>query len=184
MTTATETETQARFVQVPAGLISSLRRALANDRDPLEAVNLLRQVGYEVGEAVHQALSEHLAATAGGDAGEIDTDAFWQGVSDYFESIRWGRVEHRRLHPGVGALELVDWIEAGSDGGPQGCHLSTGFFTDLLGRVAGDGVVVMEVPAEAGRSRLLFGNGDTLGAVYQSIASGASLDEALAQLQS
>jgi hypothetical protein len=169
MTTATETETQARFVQVPAGLISSMRRALANDRQPLEAVNLLRQVGYEVGEAVHQALAGHLAAN-GGDARELDADAFWQGVSDYFE--------------GVGALDLVDWIEAGSDGGPAGCHLSTGFFTDLLGRVAGDGVVVMEVPAEAGRSRLLFGSGETLGAVYQSLAGGASLDEALGRLQS
>ena len=181
MTTATETETQARFVQVPAGLISSLRRALANDRQPLEAVNLLRQVGYEVGEAVHQALSDHLAA-AGGDASEIDADAFWQGVSDYFQSVGWGRVEHRRLHPGVGALDLVDWIEAGSDGGPAGCHLSTGFFTDLLGRVAGDGVVVMEVPAEPGRSRLLFGSGETLGAVYQSLAGGSTLDDAIAQL--
>jgi hypothetical protein len=94
----------------------------------------------------------------------------------------WGRVEHRRLHPGVGALDLVDWIEAGSDGGPAGCHLSTGFFTDLLGRVAGDGMVVMEVPAEGGRSRLLFGSGETLGAVYQSLAGGASLDNAIAQL--
>jgi hypothetical protein len=180
MTTATETETQARFVQVPAGLISSLRRALANDRQPLEAVNLLRQVGYEVGEAVHQALAGHL----GGDAGEQDADAFWSGVSDYFQAIGWGRVEHRRLHPGVGALDLVDWIEAGSDGGPAGCHLSTGFFTDLLGRVAGDGVVVMEVPAEAGRSRLLFGSGETMGAVYQSLAGGATLDEALGRLES
>ena len=179
MTTATD----SRFVQVPAGLISSLRRALANDRQPLEAVNLLRQVGYEVGEAMHQALSDHLAA-AGGDARELDADAFWQGVSGYFQSIGWGSVEHRVLHPGVGALDLVDWIEAGSDGGPQGCHLSTGFFTDLLGRVAGEGVVVMEVPAEAGRSRLLFGNGDTLAAVYQSLAGGATLDEALGRLES
>ena len=181
MTTATETETQARFVQVPAGLISAMRRALADDRQPLEAVNLLRQVGYEVGEAVHQALSGHLAAN-GGDARALDAEAFWQGVSDYFEGVGWGRVEHRRLHPGVGALDLVDWIEAGSDGGPAGCHLSTGFFTDLLGRVAGDGVVVMEVPAEGGRSRLLFGSGETLGAVYQSLAGGASLDHAIAQL--
>jgi hypothetical protein len=182
MTTATETETQARFVQVPAGLISSLRRALANDRQPMEAVNLLRQVGYEVGEQVHQALSEHLAASGG--VGEQDADAFWAGVSDYFEGVGWGRVEHRRLHPGVGALDLVDWIEAGSDGGPAGCHLSTGFFTDLLGRVAGDGVVVMEVQGEPGRSRLLFGSGETLGAVYQSLASGASMDDALARLES
>ena len=177
MTTATETETQARFVQVPAGLISSVRRALASDRPPLEAVNLLRQVGYEVGEAVHQALSDRL-----GDARELDADAFWEGVSGYFQEMGWGRVEHRRLHRGVGALDLVDWIEAGSDGGPAGCHLSTGFFTDLLGRVAGDGVVVMEVPAEPGRSRLLFGSGETMGAVYQSLAGGASLDHAIAQL--
>lgn len=177
------TATDARFVQVPAGLISSMRRALANDRQPMEAVNLLRQVGYEVGEAVSQSLTGHLGAS-GGDPGELDADAFWGGVSDYFEGLGWGRVEHRRLHPGVGALDLVDWIEAGSDGGPAGCHVSTGFFTDLLGRVAGAGVVVMEVPAEAGRSRLLFGSGETLGDVYQSLSTGASLDDALARLQS
>lgn len=176
------TATDARFVQVPAGLISSLRRALANDRQPMEAVNLLRQVGYEVGEAVSQNLTRHLGD--GGSAGEVDVDRFWSGVSDYFEGLGWGRVEHRRLHPGVGALDLVDWIEAGSDGGPAGCHVSTGFFTDLLGRVAGAGVVVMEVPAEAGRSRLLFGSGETLGDVYQSLAGGATLDEALGRLQS
>ena len=175
MTTATD----ARFVQVPAGFISSLRRALATDRQPLEAVNLLRQVGYEVGEAVSESLTARL-----GDAGEVDVDRFWSGVSDYFQELGWGRVEHRRLHPGVGALDLVDWLEAGSDGGPAGCHVSTGFFTDLLGRVAGAGVVVMEVPAEPGRSRLLFGSGETLGEVYQSLATGASLDDALARLQS
>ncbi len=181
--TDTATATQAKFVQIPAGMISSMRRALAGDREPLEAVNLLRQVGYEAGEQVHAALAGRLAAD-GGDPREMDADRFWQGVSDYFEGIGWGRVEHRRLHPGVGALDLVDWLEAGSDGGPAGCHLSTGFFTDLLGRVAGAGVVVMEVPAEPGRSRLLFGSGETLGEVYQSLASGASLDEALGRLQS
>ena len=180
--TDTATATELKFVQIPAGMISSMRRALASDREPLDAVNLLRQVGYEAGEAVHAALAGHLAG--GGDARELDAERFWQGVSDYFERIGWGRVEHRRLHPGVGALDLVDWIEAGSDGGPAGCHLSTGFFTDLLGRVAGAGVVVMEVPAEPGRSRLLFGSGETLGEVYQSLASGASLDEALGRLQS
>jgi hypothetical protein len=177
------TATDARFVQVPAGLISSMRRALANDRQPMEAVNLLRQVGYEVGEAVSLSLTGHLGA-AGGDPGELDADAFWGGVSDYFEGLGWGRVEHRRLHPGVGALDLVDWIEAGSDGGPAGCHVSTGFFTDLLGRVAGAGVVVMEVPAEQGRSRLLFGSGETLGDVYQSLSTGATLEDALRRLES
>ena len=177
------TATQAQFVQVPAGLISSVRRALAGDRDPLEAVTLLRQVGYDVGAAVSAGLGDHLRAENGGvEPLGLDPERFWGGTSRYFEALGWGRVEHRRLHPGVGALDLVGWLEEGSDGGPAGCHLSTGFFTDLLGRVAGEGVVVMEVPAEAGRSRLLFGSGETLGAVYESLASGATLDDALARL--
>jgi len=174
----------ANFVQVPAGLISSVRRALAGDRDPLEAVTLLRQVGYDVGAAVSAGLGDHLTLAHGGaDPLSLEPEVFWAGVSDYFERLGWGRVEHRRLHPGVAALDLVGWLEEGSDGGPAGCHLSTGFFTDMLARVAGDGVVVMEVPAE-GRSRLLFGSGETLGAVYEALASGASLDDALARLGS
>lgn len=174
----------ANFVQVPAGLISSVRRALAGDRDPMEAVTLLRQVGYDVGAAVSAGLGDHLSVAHGGaDPLALDPEVFWAGVSEYFERLGWGRVEHRRLHPGVGALDLVGWLEEGSDGGPAGCHLSTGFFTDMLARVAGDGVVVMEVPAE-GRSRLLFGSGETLGAVYEALASGATLDDALARLGS
>jgi hypothetical protein len=176
------TDTDTGFVQIPAGMISSMRRALTSDRDPGEAVNLLRQVGYEVGEAVHQGLHQHLSAT-GADPHGLDADHFWRGVSDYFEGLGWGQVEHSQLHPGVGSLRLVNWLEAGSDGGPAGCHLSTGFFTDLLGRVAGEGVVVMEVP-EARGSRLIFGSADTLGAVYQSLAAGSSLDQAIGSLES
>jgi hypothetical protein len=175
------TSVDAKFVQFPAELISSVRRALAGDREPLVAVTLLRQVGYEVGEQLHGGLHGHLTGT-GSDPHALDPEAFWRGVSDYFEGLGWGRVEHTQPHPGVGALDLVDWIEQGSDGGPAGCHLSTGFFTDLLGRVAGEGVVVMEVPGTPGRSRLLFGSGETLGAVYNALAGGASLDEALARL--
>jgi hypothetical protein len=175
----------AKFVQVPADLISAVRRALANDREPLQAVTLLRQVGYDVGASVSDGLQVYLSDAAGTeDTLGLDPERFWEGVSGYFQALGWGSVEHRQLHPGVGALDLVDWIEQGSDGGPAGCHVSTGFFTDLLGRVAGDGVVVMEVPAEDGRSRLLFGSGETLGALYETLSTGASLDEAIARLGS
>ena len=91
-------------------------------------------------------------------------------------------MEHSRPHPGVGALDLVDWIESSAGGGPPGAHISTGIFTDLLGKLAGAPVVVMEVPGGAGRTRLLFGSGETLGAVYQAIAGGATADEAIARL--
>ena len=36
-------------------MLGSMRRALGGDREPMDAVNLLRQIGYELGEAVYQA---------------------------------------------------------------------------------------------------------------------------------
>jgi hypothetical protein len=42
----------------------------------------------------------------------------------------------------------------------------------------------MEVPAEQGRSRLLFGSGETLGDVYRSLSTGATLEDALRRLES
>lgn len=173
----------AAFVHVPAELFSSVRRALVRDREPLEAVTLLREVGFELGGAVDSGLRQHVArANDGADPYNLEAERFWNSASDYFQELGWGRVEHRRLHPGVGAIDLVEWMESGAEGGPQGCHVSTGIFTDLLGRIAGGPVVVMEVPQGAGGARLLFGAGETLGGVYQSLSTGASLDDALARL--
>lgn len=174
--------TTARFVHVPAELFSSVRRALVRDREPLEAVTLLREVGFELGSAVDSGLRQHVSGGGGVDPYALEPDRFWRSASGYFQELGWGRLEHQRVHPGVGALDLVEWIENGADGGPQGSHISTGIFTDLLGRIAGGAVVVMEVPVDAGRTRLLFGAGETLGAVYQSLSTGASLDQALASL--
>ncbi|HEX5724803.1 MAG TPA: hypothetical protein VFX98_05015 [Longimicrobiaceae bacterium] len=172
-----------RFVQVPAELISSVRRALAADRAPLEAVTLLRQVGYELGDAVFEGLSGRLARDyAGVEALTLEPAEFWRSAGGFFAELGWGTVEHRDLHPGVGALDLAEWIESGADGGPAGCHVSTGIFTSVLGRLAGSEVVVMEVPRGSAGSRLLFGSGEALGAVYESLRGGASLDDALAAL--
>lgn len=178
------TAADAKFVQMPAALLGSVRRALASDRPAFEAVSLLRQVGYDFGAQVFEPMADHVSRENGGaEVDALDPDAFWASASGYFEGLGWGRVEHRRLHPGVGALELSEWMESGSDGGPPGAHLSTGIFTDLLIRLAGGlPVTVMEVPAGEGRTRLLFGSQEALGAVYEALRGGASLDEALARL--
>ncbi|MDB4948797.1 MAG: hypothetical protein JWM27_1446 [Gemmatimonadetes bacterium] len=178
------TATATRFLHVPAELLSSVRRALTGDRDPLEAVTLLREVGYEVGGSVYGDLWAHVSHENGGaHALAVPTDRFWESASGYFERLGWGRLEHSRPHPGLGALDLLDWMEQGSDGGPAGCHISTGLFTDLLVRLAdGAPVVVMEVPGAGGGSRLLFGSEEALGAVYAAIQAGATPDEAVARL--
>lgn len=175
--------TATAFVHVPAELLSSVRRALTNDRPPMEAVNLLREVGFELGSAVDEAMRAHVAeANGGAEIDSLDPETFWRSAAGFFEGLGWGRVEHERLHPGVGALDLVDWLESSAGGGPPGAHISTGIFTDLLGRLAGAPVVVMEVPSGPGRTRLLFGSGETLGTVYQALSGGATLDDALARL--
>lgn len=177
------TATEARFLEVPAELLSSVRRALASDRAPLETVTLLRQVGYELGDSVFERLSATMRRDYGAaDAAALDPTEFWRSAGTFFADLGWGTVRHADRHPGVGAVELEGWIESGAEGGPPGCHLSTGIFAALLGRLAGAEVVVMEVPAGPGRSTLLFGGGEALGAVYEQLAGGASLDDALASL--
>jgi hypothetical protein len=173
-----------RLLQVPAGLLSSVRRALVNDRQPLEAVTLMRQVGYELGAEVFEGLRGRLEdESGGGDWSALDPDAFWGAAAEYFESLGWGSVRQRDLHPGLGSLELADWIEAESDGGPPGSHVTTGIFSGLLENLAGEQVAVMEVPSgDAGRSRLIFGRGEVLGEVYEGLREGASLEEAVARL--
>ncbi|HET6762582.1 MAG TPA: hypothetical protein VFH27_02895 [Longimicrobiaceae bacterium] len=174
----------SRFLHVPADLLSSVRRALVNDREPLEAVTLLREVGYEVGGSVYGDLWDHVSHDNGGaHALSVPAERFWESASGYFQGLGWGTLEHSQPHPGIGAVDLVDWMEAGSDGGPPGCHISTGLFTDLLMRLAdGEPVVVMEVPAGSGRSRLLFGSQEALGAVYAALQGGATPDQAIASL--
>lgn len=176
------TADDARFLEVPAALLSSVRRALAGDRAPLEAVTLLRQVGYELGDAVFARLGTALRRDYGADPLSLDPAEFWRSAGTFFAQLGWGTVRHAALHPGVGAIELEGWIESGAEGGPAGSHLSTGIFAALLERLAGTEVAVMEVPAGAGRSTLLFGGGEALGAVYERLAGGATLDDALAAL--
>ncbi len=177
------TATEARFVQVPAGLLPSLVRALAQGRTGIDAVTLLRQVGYETGEAVHEGILEHVSrAHPGQDPTEMEPERFWEAASGFFEGMGWGSVRLAEPHPAVGALELDGWFEQGTDEGvPPGCHLTTGLFADLLRRLAGGDVAVMEV--ETGpRPRLLIGSQETLGRIYGEMVNGTPWAQAVARL--
>ncbi len=178
------TATSARFLQVPSALLSSVRAFVVGDREPADAVTALREIGYELGEEVYGALEERMTRDfAGAPWSRLDPAEFWRAASGFFHDRGWGTLTFRDLHPAVGELELADWVEGESGGGPRGCHLSVGLFSALLERLAGGGVAVMEVPGAApGRTRLLFARGDVLGSVYESLRTGASADDAVAAL--
>jgi hypothetical protein len=173
-----------RFLQVPSALLSTVRTFVVGDREPMEAVTALREIGYELGEEVYAALEERMDRDfAGTRWSELQPAEFWAATSQFFSDRGWGSLEFRDLHPAVGVLELSGWVEGESGGGPRGCHLSVGLFSALLERLAAGGVAVMEVPSDSpDRTRLLFARGDLLGQVYESIRTGASAEEAVAAL--
>lgn len=178
------TAAPARFLQVPAGLLATVRRFVVGDREPMDAVNVLRQIGYELGDEVYDALRERLSRDyAGTEWGALDPTEFWRAAAGFFADRGWGTVSFRDLHPAVGVLDLTGWVESEAEGGPRGAHLSTGLFSALLERLAGAGVAVMEVPSgSADRTRLVFARGDVIGQVYEHIRTGASLEDAVARL--
>lgn len=178
----------AQLVQLPTAFLPALRSALAQGRSPVEAATLLRQVGYGTGEAFHAALEEWLARESGADAADqLSAGEFWSAFGRFWESLGWGTVRHVQLHPGIGALDCTGWVEADSagDAGQPSCHLTTGILAELLSRIAGGEVAVMEVECRAAddeRCRFLFGGATALGAVYQGMTEGLSYTEALQRL--
>ncbi|HEX6037137.1 hypothetical protein [Longimicrobium sp.] len=178
------TAAPSRFVQVPATLLGTVRRFVVGDREPMEAVTVLREIGYELGDEVYGGLQARLSRDFSGASWDaLDPAEFWRAAATFFADRGWGTLEFRDLHPAVGVLELTGWVESEAGGGPRGAHLSTGLFSALLERLAGAGVAVMEVPSGAAdRTRLLFARGDVLGQVYEHVRGGARVEEALARL--
>ncbi|HEX2190496.1 MAG TPA: V4R domain-containing protein [Longimicrobiaceae bacterium] len=182
------TATAAHGLRLPAAFLPAVRRALAQDRSPLEAATLLRQVGYDSGAGFHAALEERIAwERPGATLGTLPEGEFWPEFSAFWQDAGWGTVRHVQLHPGVAALECDGWAEAAAarEAGDRFCHLTTGIFADLLGRLAGSDVAVMEVECEADggdRCRFLFGGPAALAAVYEGMSQGMGAGEAVARL--
>lgn len=62
------------------------------------------------------------------------------------------------------------------------CHISTGMFADLFGRLAGAPVAVLEVECRSAgqeRCRFLVGSPEVMNLVYDEMGRGASYEEAV-----
>ena len=175
-------------VRIPPGFFGAFHRALAQERSAVEAASLLRQVGYETGGVVFDSFSAWLAGREGVDALHmLPAEQFWSVFSEFFEEFGWGKVRHTQLHPGVAALDCDEWLEAEaqSEAAQPGCHLSTGLFADLLRRLAGEDLAVIEVECRSrgdAQCRFLIGSPATLEAVYHELVQGTSYRDALERL--
>jgi hypothetical protein len=87
----------------------------------------------------------------------------------------------------IGALTAADWAEADPSEAraEPGCHFSTGFFGELLSRVAGRPVGVMEVECRSKGDpacRFIFGAPPVMERLHDGLVSGLSLEDALGRL--
>ncbi len=164
----------------PVDALNALRAALENKVGGDAAAEALREAGHAAGDA----LFPLLAAEA---PGELPEAVFWRRVADLFSARGWGHLQFEAIHPGLGALEATDWVEANSADGTlrPSCHFTTGLLANLLGRAAGEDVGVLEVECRSRGDlacRFIFGGRAALDAVYAALLNGQELDQALAHL--
>jgi predicted hydrocarbon binding protein len=172
---------RSQQVVLPARALAAIGGAIAEVIGPEAAAEALRAAGHAAGDAFHGLLAERH------DLAGLPAAEFWATLSQLFSSRGWGQLRYREAHPGVGSLETVDWAEARPEEAltQPSCHFTTGLLANLLGRIAGEEVAVLEVECRSRgdeRCRFLFGSPDALFALYERVADGEGADRALEQL--
>jgi len=172
--------TRPQELALPIASLAALRNALIDAVGEDAAATALRAAGHAAGDALH--------ATLVADGDNAPADRFWQRMMQLFQSRGWGALRHEDAHPGVGSLNSVDWVEADAFAGAMrpSCFLTTGLLANLLGRIAGREVAVLEVECRSrgdARCRFLFGSAETLDAVYSHVAAGESPSDSLTWLR-
>jgi predicted hydrocarbon binding protein len=182
------TQTSAtQIVGFPATVLSAIHAALAEERSAVEAAEATRQLGFAAGAAFYDAFEEWVGASETRDTGELDPDGFWDLLSRFFAEHGWGRLEMERIHPAVGSLVSSDWVEAERPEATRhpACHLTTGVLAEMLGRVGGEDLAVMEVECRArgdAQCRFLIGGQPALERVFEGLRDGRHLADVLTEL--
>lgn len=169
-----------RDIRIPASSIIALRRALIRELGMDAAAPALQEAGYAAGDALYDRLVRGFEE----DVGVTSSASFWKRLSGLFRELGWGSLDQEEIHPGVGALVAREWFEL-EGGGTGTCAFTTGVLANLLGRVAGDDVAVMQAPCEddePGCARFLFGAGPVLQELYSGMREGRGLEASLTSL--
>jgi predicted hydrocarbon binding protein len=167
-----------RDIRFPADAVLALRRTLVRQVGTEAATRALQEAGYAAGDILFERL------TGQGDLAGTPQDTFWDRMAGLFRELGWGSLTHEELHPGVGALVGREWFEADPDASRPTCLFTTGVLANILGRVAGEDVSVLQVECDDGHGccRFLFGSGPVVQDVYAALREGRDLQTALGSL--
>jgi hypothetical protein len=181
---------------LPVASLAAIRRELAIAVGGDTAARALQSAGNAAGAAFFRALAHGFGSgspaedpeeTARQQLAAVDQAAFWRRFGELFGSRGWGHLAMLAVHPGVSALDATDWVEADPDAGATrpSCFFTTGLLANVLGRVAGEDVAVLEVECRSrgdARCRFLFGGPAALDALFGQLAAGRELEDSLAAL--
>jgi predicted hydrocarbon binding protein len=165
-------------------VIHSLRASLERDAG-IQAATHLQEAGFAGGEELYKEFAEWLRTERKVDPpADLDVQFLGETLSEFFEQSGWGKLTAMPLGEAVLALDSADWAEALDHAQVDfpSCHLSCGLLADFLGRLSQGSVAVMEVECRSrgdARCRFLAGAPETLGILYDRMASGAGYLEAL-----
>jgi predicted hydrocarbon binding protein len=175
--------TSTTGLTIGSGGVRQLHHSLLQHA-PDVAITVLQESGYASGEGLYQALCTWLVPHAGVQRpDELDASQFGDALSDFFVASGWGRLTVIPVGGAALALDSSDWVEAdpGTAQMPM-CFFSSGMLADLLGRVSGEPVAVMEVECRSkgdGMCRFLSASPATLQEVYEKMSTGMTYVEAL-----
>lgn len=172
-----------REVLVPAQALAALRRGLRVEAGPLAAAHALHAAGYAAGDSIFDMLSD----SAGRPLTELSARRFWNYVSELLSRRGWGSLEHRDVPPALGLMASSDWAEAEAttEETQPSCHFTMGLLANLLGRVAGGAVSVLEVRCRAcgdAECCFAFGSEAAIHALYGRLLDGQPFEEAAGAL--
>jgi predicted hydrocarbon binding protein len=171
------------MLTVTRASLLSLRAALLRSGDANAAVTL-QEAGYAGGTALFESFKNWLADRTHVAVQDLPVDAFEHRASEYFSEAGWGTLYVGTIDEVVATLDSPDWGECDQNLGAQqpSCHLTTGMFADLFGRLAGAPVAVLEVECRSAgqeRCRFLVGSPEVMDAVYEEMGNGADYEAAV-----
>lgn len=176
---------RAPELALPVPSLAAMRAALEVECGPDASARALRSAGFAAGNALYAALSA--SAPEGQTIETMNADLFWKRLVLLFSNRGWGNLSIAQLHPGIGALDSTNWVEAVPETEAQrpSCHFTTGLIANLLGSAAGADVAVLELECRSrgdARCRFAFGAPEIMGAVYEYMLDGADAEQSIAAL--
>jgi predicted hydrocarbon binding protein len=177
---------------LPVASLAALRRALVSAVGADAAARALQSAGVAAGDALYQLLTLGPSGAESGSTEPVSLaewreTAFWRRFTELFERRGWGRISNELVHPGVAALDAHGWVESDPELATRrpSCFFTTGLLANLLGRVSGEDVAVLEVECRSRgdeHCRFLYGSPSALESLYGKLRAGLDVEASLAAL--